>query len=103
MIDDCDRGCRIARVGHAAQLLLEDPVAAGRCEGVDLAVELLVAGRDPGVPDQRTCAADRFDRITVELELGEARDGSSCQDRTRKSLGQVVRHSAVAPSSIPSP
>lgn len=46
----------------AAELFLEDPVTAGRGEGVDLAVELLVTGRDPGVSDQRGCAAERFDR-----------------------------------------
>jgi hypothetical protein len=68
-------------------------VTAGRGEGVDLAVELLVTGRDPGVPDQRACAADRVDRITVKLELGEIRNRRHAPDCTRKGLGQVVRHS----------
>jgi hypothetical protein len=51
----------------AAELLLEDPLTAGRGEGVDLAVKFLVTCGDPGVPDQRACAADRVDRITVNL------------------------------------
>jgi hypothetical protein len=44
----------------AAGGLGEHPVAAGRCEGVDLELWLLVGGGDAGVAEQMSHAADRL-------------------------------------------
>jgi hypothetical protein len=55
-------------------------------------MQLLVAGRDPGVPDERT-AADRGERVIVEFQRCEVRSGRHGQDCARKGHSDVVRHS----------
>jgi hypothetical protein len=78
----------------AAQLILEDPPTTRHGQGINLAVELLVASRDQGVPDQRSTTTDRVDRITVELQPGQFEGGRYAPDCMRKGHWQVLRHSA---------
>jgi hypothetical protein len=45
--------------GHAAGGLGEHPVAAGRSEGVDLELRVLVGGGDAGIAEQMSHAGQR--------------------------------------------